>query len=458
LNGFIDKTFRYIDDNYAKYIDILKSLVEIPTVSATNIEELVECAGLLSTLLKERGARVEVKSFEGHPVVFGEVGSGSNSIIIYNHYDVQPPEPIEAWDTPPFQLVKKDRKLYGRGVADNKGNIVARLGALDALLPYLDDLDLRVKFVFEGEEEIGSPTFHKAVKEKSDFLKASGGIWETGYLGRDGRLRITLGFKGMLYLEMVAKGPVRDTHSGNAPLVPNPAWSIIRMLTHLKDEQGRVLIPGFYDDIEEEFLEGAMKLMEELDVRQLEELKRELGIERFVGDLKGMEALKALMTMPSLNISGLCAGYTGKGAKTMIPSQASVKIDIRPVPGQKPETILGNLRRYFRKLGFDDIEIHVLSMYPSGYTRPNEVVVRSSIKAAEKVYGAPPRVTPLSGGSGPIYVFTDLLKVPMTGAGVGYYGSRSHAPNENIRIKDFIKGMKHIAVLLHEYAKAIKMP
>jgi acetylornithine deacetylase/succinyl-diaminopimelate desuccinylase-like protein len=455
LTTYPDKAIKYINENYRKYIDILKNLVEIPTVSATNTREMMDCASLLSSILKEQGARVEVKSFGGHPLVLGEIGSGSNSIVIYNHYDVQPPEPLESWDTPPFELTTRDGKLYGRGASDNKGNIAARLGALDAVLPFIDELGLRIKFVFEGEEEVGSPTFPKAVEEKSDFLAAQGGIWETGYVGRDGRLGITLGFKGMLYIEIIFKGAARDTHSGNAPLVPNPAWDLVRMLTHLKDAMGRILVPGFHEGIKSEFLEDAEKLIEDLDPKRLIELKKDLQIEHFVGGLEGIDAFKALMTMPSLNICGLYAGYTGKGAKTVIPSYAGVKIDIRPVPGQDPNMILENLKRYLKDLGFGHAEVNLHSMYPAGYTKPGEKVVEASIKAAERVYGVPPVVTPLSGGSGPIYLFTDVLKVPMTGAGVGYYGSRSHAPNENIRVEDFINGMKHVALLLIEYASML---
>ncbi|MEM4985296.1 MAG: M20/M25/M40 family metallo-hydrolase, partial [Sulfolobales archaeon] len=176
-------------------------------------------------------------------------------------------------------------------------------------------------------------------------------------------------------------------------------------------------------------------------------------LKEFVRGLTGEEALRELYTKPSLNASGVYAGYTGRGSKTIVPSLAGVKIDIRPVPGQTPEKILENLKRYLSETGFSDAEVVVHSMYPSGYTKPGEPIVRASVEAAREVYGRDPELAPLSGGSGPIYIFTDIARIPMTGAGVGYYGSRVHAPNENIRVRDFVLGMKHVALTLLNFSR-----
>ena len=450
----VGKLFEFVDSHYMDYVDILGDLISVPTVSAVG-EHMSEGAELVASLLKERGVKVGVESFGGHPVVFGEVGSGDKTVLIYNHYDVQPPEPLDLWESPPFEMTRKNGFLFGRGVADNKGNIAARIGALDALLPYLDELGLKVKFVVEGEEEIGSPNFLKAIEEKRDFLTAQGGIWETGYVGRTGRLGITLGFKGMLYLELTVKGANRDSHSGSAPLIPNPVWKLVRLLSLLKREDGYVPIPGFYEDIDKEFLEMADELIQKLDPSQLEKMKEDLGIKEFVGGLKGYDAYKALLTSPSLNVCGIYSGYIGKGSKTVIPSYAMAKIDIRPVPGQDPGKLLEKTKKYLVENGFDDVDIEVHSMYPSGYSKPDEAIVKASISAAVDVYGSDPQVTPLSGGSGPIYMFTNLLGIPMTGAGVGYYGSKSHAPNENIRVEDFVKSMKHVALTLVRFSEIL---
>ncbi len=446
LNDFVEK-------NYERYIKILGELVSIPTVAAYAREEMKRCSEFLSDLLKERGFKVYVEEAGGHPAVLAEIGSGSRVVMIYNHYDVQPPDPLDLWKTDPFKAVVKDQFVFGRGVADNKGNIAARLGAIDYILPYLDDLGLKIKFFIEGEEEIGSPTLAKIIEKRRDWVRADGGFWETGYVRRDGRLGISLGFKGMLYVEIVLRGALRDVHSGNAPLVPNPVWRMAKLLTHLKNERGDILFPDIYEGIDPVFVKEAEEMIRGLDFDELEELKKELGLKEFVKGLAGVDALRELYTKPSLNVSGLYAGYTGKGSKTIVPSLAGVKIDIRPVPGQDPTKILERLKDYLSKLGFSDAEIVVHGMYPSGYTRASEKIVRDSIKAAEEVYSRPPAVYPLSGGSGPIYLFTNVAKIPMTGAGVGYYGSAAHAPNENIRIGDFKNSIKHVALTLIYFSK-----
>ncbi len=446
LNDFVDK-------NYERYIKILGDMISIPTVAAYARDEMRQCSRLLSDLLKERGFKVYIEEAGGHPAVLAEIGDGDRVVMIYNHYDVQPPDPLDLWKTDPFKAVVKDQFVFGRGVADNKGNIVARLGAIDYLLPYIDDLGLKIKFFIEGEEEIGSPTLAKIIEKKRDWVKADGGFWETGYVRRDDRLGISLGFKGMLYVEIILRGASRDVHSGNAPLVPNPVWRMAKLLTYLKNERGDILLPGLYEDIDPVFVQEAEEMIGELGFEELEELREELGLREFVKGLAGVDALRELYTKPSLNVSGLYGGYTGKGSKTIVPSIAGVKIDIRPVPGQDPAKILDKLKSYLNELGFGDAEIIVHGMYPSGYTRANERIVRVSIKAAEEVYSKPPAVYPLSGGSGPIYLFTNVAKIPMTGAGVGYYGSAAHAPNENIRIRDFKKSIRHVALTLLYFSK-----
>ncbi|MEM4672712.1 MAG: M20/M25/M40 family metallo-hydrolase [Sulfolobales archaeon] len=449
-----NRIFRYVDENHGRYIKLLEDLVSIPTVSAWGGESMREGAEYVASILRERGFSVDIVSGGGHPAVLAEIGRGSRSILIYNHYDVQPPDPLELWSYDPFKLSIKNEYLIGRGVADNKGNIVARILAVDSLYPLLDELDLRIKFFIEGEEEIGSPTLEKIIDLRREWIRADGGFWETGYVRRDGRLGISLGFKGMLYVEIILRGALRDIHSGYAPLIPNPVWRMAKLLQNLKDENGRVLIPGFYDDIDKEFLEISERILEDLDFEELDSLKKELNLRSFVRGLEGLEALRELYTKPSLNVSGLYAGYTGKGSKTIVPSVAGVKIDIRLVPGQDPVRILERLRRYLDQLEFSDSEIIVHGSYPSGYTRPDEKIVRTSVKAGEEVYGRAPVITPLSGGSGPIYLFTNIARIPMTGAGVGYFGSRVHAPDENIRLDDFIKSAKHVAYTLILFSRS----
>ena len=278
---------RFLKDNLDRYVRMLSELVAIPSVSAVG-EHMDDCAGLVADLLSNRGFRVEVGRAGGHPLVLGELRGGDRAILLYNHYDVQPPEPLEAWEHDPFELKAVDGLLFGRGTADNKGNIVARMAALDALEHVLGEVPLTVKFLVEGEEEVGSPTLPRFVEEHKEALRADGGIWETGYVGRRGELRIYLGFKGMLYVELVVRGPSRDVHSGYAPLVPNPIWRLARLACLLKDPGGRVLIPGFYEGLTGLGYD-AEALLKELPFDE-EALKEELGLREFVGGLTGLKA------------------------------------------------------------------------------------------------------------------------------------------------------------------------
>lgn len=448
---------RVLEENLRRHIRVLSDLVSIDTVSAErSSNEMMRGAELVASLIREIGGKAEIRSYGGHPLVFGEIGSGDTVVLVYNHYDVQPVDPLDKWDSDPFTLVERDGKLYGRGVADNKGNIAARLAAIEALAPYLDSLGVKIKFIIEGEEEIGSPTLPKAVEDRMEWLRAHGGFWETGYVGRDGRLKIPLGFKGMVYVEVILRGANRDVHSGSAPLVPNPVWRLAKLLTAIKDEDGRILVDWLYEGMIE-WEPEAIELLKEVDLSELEEMKRELGIERFNMGLEGLEALKQLHLMPSINVSGLYAGYTGPGSKTIVPSIAGVKIDIRPVPGQDPVKLLESFKKFLQDLGLGDAEIRVHgALYPAGRTRPTETIVQASVRAAEKVYGRRPVLLPLSAGSGPYYYLANAVGVPLTGAGVGYYESRAHAPNENIRVEDFLRSMKHVALTIIEFAAMVK--
>jgi acetylornithine deacetylase/succinyl-diaminopimelate desuccinylase-like protein len=444
-----------VEQSYRKYIRLLADFVAIDTTSAIrSSSEMMEGARFVSSILSEIGFRTEVKSYGGHPIVVGEIGEGPISILMYNHYDVQPADPLELWDSPPFELVEKNGKLFGRGVSDNKGNIIARLVAIDTLKPYLDKLGVKVKWVIEGEEEIGSPTFPRVVEDLRTWLKAGGGFWESASINRKGRLQIPLGFKGMLYIEIVVKGTCRDVHSGYSPIIPNPIWCLTYLLSSIKSCDGKVLVDWLYEDID--IYPEAVELLKEVDLEELNELKTMLCIDKFNKGLEGFEALKTLYLSPSINISGIYGGYIGRGSKTIIPSTAGAKIDIRLVPNQNPNKILEKFKQYVKSLGIENFEVILHGMYPAGYTKPNENIVTASVKAAEKIYKTKPQLIPLSSGSGPFYYIANYIGTPLTGAGIGYYDSRVHAPNENIRIEDFIKGVKHVILTIIDFIKLAK--
>lgn len=449
LNG----VFNYIEENWSKAIEDLKLLCAQPSVSARN-EGLKECASLVKELLEHIGVEVKLLTVDdAPPLVYGEMKfkSAEKTIVFYNHYDVQPPEPLDEWRTPPFQPVVENDKIYGRGVSDNKGNIIARIYAVKAILDTVGELPVNVKFVIEGEEEIGSPHLPLYIEKYGEMFKADAGIWESGSKNTKNELTIYLGVKGILYVELIAKGPSRDVHSAGATIIPNPAWRLIKALSTLKDENENILIPGFYDDV----IPPSKREIEHIKNIEFdsERLKKSLGLKRLLLGLEGFEALKRNLYAPTCNICGLISGYTGPGGKTVLPSTAIAKLDFRLVPNQNPDDIYEKLKKHLLIKGYDDIEVKLIGKLHPAKTSLDSDIVKATINAAIKVYGKPPVVYPTMAGSGPMYLFIRNLGIPLSSTGVGYYGSRAHAPNENIRIKDFIEGMKHVAAIIFEFSK-----
>lgn len=439
-----------IDERLNNYLKLFDNLLRLKTVAAAPVNEIEEAAQYLKNIFEERGYSVDIWAVDGNPVIHARIGDGGKTFVIYNHYDVQPAEPFELWDYPPFQLSIVNNHLYGRGVADNKGNIVARIMATDLFIEEYGD-NYSIEWIIEGEEEIGSPTLDKVLSQYRNEIYGDAGLWETGYVRPDNRLGFPLGYKGMIYIEIKLKRLKTDVHSGYAPIIPNPALEIVELISKLKRSDGEILFKDIYRDIDEEYLETAKEMAEEFPYESMGDLLNLLGIDSFVGGLTPKEAFLKIVTEPSLNIAGLYSGYTGEGSKTIVPSEAGVKIDIRPLPGQDPNKILKMFTDYLTENGFKDIDIEIHSMYPSGYTKPNEPIIKYAMRAAKDVYGSEAVVSPLSGGSGPIYIFTDKLRIPLAGSGVGYYASRAHAPNENIRLEDFKRGVKHVYNLLKLY-------
>lgn len=375
-------------------------------------------------------------------MVYAEAGTGDKTLLCYNHYDVQPAEPFNLWDSPPFELVERGDQLYGRGVADDKGEIVSRLAALEAVRATHGRMPCKVKFVIEGGEEVSSPHIPEFVADHRDLLAADACIWETGGVGYDGRPNLVLGMRGILYVQYNSRTMSRDAHSGSAHLLPNAAWRLTRMLNTIEDEQGRILIPGFYDDAHPPTGEQ-IDLLVHLDLDEAQ-VKHSYGIERFNNNLSGLAAKEAVFS-PTANIAGLSAGYAGEGPKTVIPAQAMAKMDFRLVPDQAPEDILQKLRRHLADHGYGDIEVTYLGGERAAVTPPDDPVVAIAVETAREVYGKEPRIAPLVGGSGPMHPFRAHLGVPIVNCGVGYPETFAHAPNENIRRADFVLGTRHMA-------------
>lgn len=442
--------YSYIDQHSQAFIQELVRLVKQPSVSAKG-EGMQECAEMVGKMLREAGFSTRmIPETEGYPVVYGELKSKNSkkTLLFYDHYDVQPPEPLEEWKFDAFSGKIHDGKIYGRGVSDNKGNIVSRLKAVEAFLETVGDVPVNVKFVVEGEEEIGSPHLDLVVKQNKSLFANDATIWEFGGTNYEGRPEIYLGLKGVLSMELRAKGASRDVHSANAPLVPNPAWRLVWALNTLKNEEDEILIEGFYDNVESPS-KAELQLLDDIPLEE-EETKESWGLKEFLHRRAGTEAKKMLLFSPTCTINGFLTGYTGPDSKTVLPKEAMVKLDFRLVPHQTSDEIFKKLVEHLRKKGFGDVEAIKYGSTDPTKTPVTEKFVTIVAKAAEKIYKKKTVIYPTSAASGPMHIFRNHIDSPIVSAGCSHADAKGHAPNENLTIEGFIKGTKLIATILND--------
>lgn len=444
---------QYLADNLNNSIEELGELCKIPTISAQNLN-LREGAEFVGDLLRARGFDVEVHPTQGAPIVYAErKGTSNKTLLFYNHYDVQPPEPLNLWKSPPFEPTIRDGKFYARGVSDDKGHIMSRLFAIDAILAVDSELPCTIKFVIEGEEETSSENIPPFVRNNAEKLAADACIWEFGSSDHTGTPQQILGLRGICYVELSVKTASIDAHSGvGGTIFPNSAWRLVWALNTLKGEDEKVLIPGFYDNVKPPSKRDE-QLFKKLPDRA-EDYKSRYGVKHFLKGVEGGAKLRIQEVFePSCTICGLTSGYQGPGSKTVLPAEATAKVDFRLVPDQTPEEILEKLRAHLDSQGFEDIKIEYLGGEEPGRTDPDDPFVQLVVDAATDAYGVPMAVVPMTGGSGPNHVFLEVLDVPIATAGIGYPGTRTHAPNENIIIEEYLKGAKHITRILKEFGE-----
>ncbi len=449
---FVKRVYSYIDGHSQEAIEELIMLVKQPSVSATG-EGIQDCAEMIERMLQKTGFSTKmIPEKDGNPVVYGELKSKKSrkTLLFYDHYDVQPPEPLEEWKFDAFSGKVHKGKIYGRGVSDNKGNILSRLKAVNAFLETAGDVPVNVKFVVEGEEEIGSLHFLPIVKKYRNLFSSNATIWEFGGTNHAGNPEIYLGLKGVLSVELRAKGASRDVHSANAPLVPNPAWHLIWALNAMKNKEDEIMIEGFYDNVEK----PSKKEVILLDDILLEEeiVKEALGLKEFLHKKTGIEAKKTLLYSPTCTINGLLTGYTGSGSKTVLPKEAMAKLDFRLVPKQTSDEIFKKLVKHLKNKGFGDIEAIRHGSTDPAKTPIADKFVRVVVKAAEKVYKKKAVVYPTSAASGPMHLFRNWLKSPIVSAGCSHADAKGHSPNENLTIDGFIKGTKFMATILNDFS------
>ena len=399
MNSY-NKLDLYIDRNLDKSLEELKRYVAQPSISAQNLG-LKECAALVKEMLEKRGFKAEIMATEGAPVVFAErKGKSAKTLLIYNHYDVQPPEPLELWESPPFEPEVRNGKMYGRGVSDDKSHLTSRLYAIDAILADEGELPCNIKFIIEGEEETASVHLHDFISKNLEKLKADACIWEFGGVDHRDKPMQYLGLRGICYVELSVTSLSTDVHSGlGGSILPNAAWRLTWALNSLKGVDERIRIPGFYDDVippsvrDREFMD---KLPDVAD-----EYKSRYGAKEFIKGLKGGTDLKMEeVFVPTCTICGLTSGYQGSGSKTVQPAFASAKVDFRLVPNQKPEDILKKLRAHLDAEGFSDVKIDFLGGEPAARTNPDDPFVKIVVETAEEGYDAQMVIGQLIGGVG----------------------------------------------------------
>ena len=444
----------YIEAHIEDALADLIALCRIPSVegrkealgeAVAKVRELAASAGIAAQSVAPRADRP--------PIITGEVGDTGPLLMVYNHYDVQPEDPLDAWETPPFEPTLRGGHLYARGVADNKVNLVARIFAVRAWNAVYAALPLRLRFIWEGEEESGGEQLAAFVDARHEWIgEAEGCLWESGYRDDSGAPVISLGVKGLLCRELRCKTASSDAHSGQGGLIPNAIWRLINALNTMRAPDGTVTIDGFQERVVIPST-ADLALLDPLPW-SAEEYRERYGVDMLVGGRTGTEALKVLFFGTSCTINGISGGFEGEGTKTVIPATARAKLDLRLVPNLQPALVLDLIRTHLARRGYEDIEVIPFegNTMPAR-TSPESAIAKAAVEALYAVGGVAPIVYPISPGSGPMYELCQAHGVPAANFGCGWSGSHVHAPNENIRVSDFVEGIKAFGRLIEAFPR-----
>ena len=461
-------------------ISDLQLLIRQPSVSAKK-NGLLECSDLVKRLMEKAGIKTELIYLQENPInyknnnlkhysekdsvcsipplIYGEVKSKKNpngkTLLFYNHYDVQPEDPVELWENKePFSGKVKGNYIYGRGSSDDKGELITRIKAVEYTLKQYGDVPCNVKFLIEGEEEIGSPNLEKFILQNKNKLKCDGIIWEFGYIDEKERPIIMLGVKGILYVELVCKGgPKHEVHSSLASLIENPAWILVDALKTLRNKDGTILIKDWYKQVRN-FSQDELSILDKEPFDE-EIFKKEYGINKFLNDIKGIEIKKFFEGRPTCNISSIISGYSGEGSKTIIPDKAIAKLDFRLVPDMDPIVQYKRLCHHFRNHGFteDILEIKLLHQEWPARTKPiDSPFIKVVEESAVHIFNSTIKSIS-SAATGPMYYFINLLNVPCVCIGSSYKYGKSHSPNEFARLDFLNKTTKWISIIIEKFGK-----
>jgi acetylornithine deacetylase/succinyl-diaminopimelate desuccinylase-like protein len=443
---------KYVDENRERFLQEFRQFIAQPSVAADG-RGIIEMAELVAARFRKLGAMVTVYTTPGSPVVYAEIGpeNADRTLLIYNHYDVQPEDPIELWETKPFEMTIKDGVIYGRGTSDDKGELLSRIQAVETWLKTQGELPVRIKWVAEGEEETGSVNLENWIKAHANMLQADGALWEGGGYDEAGRPMFGLGGKGLAYFELHCQGPSHDLHSSVAPMVVNPAWRLVWALSTLKDPDDNITLDGYMEHMKPLTDEDWARI--DAVPMEFEAMRQRWGIDGWLKNASDHEARRRFLSEPTITICGIYSGYEGAGSKTVLPAEAVAKLDFRLVDGLTSALAHTLLRQHLDRRGFTDITIEELGGEEFAASAPGQLPERAAVAASQDTWGKVPIMYPWYAGSGPMHPFDAVLGLPMVFAGATWHPDiRAHSPNENIFVKDYFESMRFTAAFIERFA------
>ena len=450
---------RYVRANESRYLGELKQFLSIPSISTLpeHNSDTRRAAEFAAEQLRKSGMEhVEVIPTERHPLVYADWlhAPGKPTVLCYGHFDVQPPDPLELWETPPFEPSERNGNLYARGAADDKGQMYSHVKALESLHAVYGKLPVNVKVLLEGEEEVGGISVAEYVSRNPQKLKADVALVSDTEMYTEGLPTLNIGLRGLVYMEIEARGPARDLHSGlYGGAAPNAVFGLIELLSKAKDASGRIQIPGIYDEVEPPSAEEKASWAE-LPFNAEEYLEKEVGSSALTGE-RDYSVFERTWARPTFEVHGIAGGFTGTGAKTVIPAKAVAKVSIRLVPKQDPDKIIAAVKEFVRRNSPAGIqcEVRILSSGAGLMVNPDHPAIRVAARAFSDIFGRPTVFT-RSGGSIPIVGdFAAHLNIPTILMGFGLPDDGLHSPNEKYRIRNYFDGIRTIAHFLEEYGK-----
>lgn len=454
-----DALATFLSTNRDRFLEELNAFLRIPSIS-TDPErrpDIQRAAEFVASSLRAAGLEhAEVIATGKHPLVYADWlhAPGKPTLLCYGHYDVQPPDPLDAWLTPPFEPALRDGNLYARGAADDKGQMYMHIKAVEALRAVHGTLPLNLKFLVEGEEEIGGASITRYVADNPEKLRADAALVSDTALYADGMPTLCVGLRGLIYLEVEATGPARDLHSGlYGGAAPNPVFGLIELLSQVKDAQGVIRLPGLYDDVEAP-APAEKASWEALPFDEAEFLRAEVGSLKLTGE-PGYSVLERIWARPAFEVHGIAGGFTGAGAKTVIPAAATAKVSFRLVPKQDPAKVVASFRRFVADHTPEGIRMRVreLSASPAVLVDPDHPAIRLAAAAFAGVFGRP-TVFIRDGASVPIVGdFAAHLGIPSVMMGFGLPDDGLHSPNEKFRLENYYLGIATVARFLERYGQ-----